>query len=393
MKAIAAAITLVVIAACRSGSPQPPSAAPTLRLLDLSPGDGPAVAVVGLPAEDVSRLRAARLSADDWSSLLRVVVEAGAGSADLPPVAGAYEVTADTIRFTPAFPLDRRVAYRIVFTPARLPGRSPSSIDAWRSRPVEMTVPRVDRHDAPVTRVLRTFPNDVLLENQLRIYLQFSAPMGLRRANDFVRLLDAQGQVVQGAFLPLDVSFWDAGHTRYTLLFDPGRVKRGVRPNIEDGRPMIAGRRYTLEVSADWRDAQDQRLVESFRQEFDVAPAVFEAIDPRQWRLRPPTAGTRQPLTVTFDRPLDHAIAQKALSVVASGGNTIVGVVALDDRSVQWTFTPASPWVAGPYQLAAASMLEDLAGNRIGRAFDFDPRTGPAPPEADTRLPFTIGSS
>ena len=56
-------------------------------------------------------------------------------------------------------------------------------------------------------------------------------------------------------------------------------------------------------------------------------------------------------------------------------------------------FRPAAPWTAGEYQLVALSILEDPAGNRIGRAFEVDMTkvtAAGASPEA-YRLPFKVG--
>ena len=109
----------------------------------------------------------------------------------------------------------------------------------------------------PTTTVTAVYPAAAVLpENTLRLYIEFSAPMGNRGALDFVRLLDERGQDVPIPFLPLQADFWNAEHTRYTLFFDPGRVKQGILPNQQLGRPLEAGREYTLEVSADWHDAQ-----------------------------------------------------------------------------------------------------------------------------------------
>ena len=45
-------------------------------------------------------------------------------------------------------------------------------------------------------------------------------------------------------------------------------------------------------------------------------------------------------------------------------------------RSTRWRrdgrSRPADPWRAGTYQLLALDILEDLAGNQIGRAFEVD---------------------
>ena len=41
-----------------------------------------------------------------------------------------------------------------------------------------------------------------------------------------------------------------------------------------------------------------------------------------------------------------------------------------DAHETRWTMTPNEPWRAGDYAVIALGILEDLAGNRIGRAFE-----------------------
>ena len=50
------------------------------------------------------------------------------------------------------------------------------------------------------------------------------------------------------------------------------------------------------------------------------------------------------------------------------------------------------PWQAGSYRLVVAMMLEDLAGNKVGRAFDVDVfRTVQKRLDASTMsLPFEV---
>ena len=78
--------------------------------------------------------------------------------------------------------------------------------------------------------------------------------------------LDDRGQEVVDAFLPLDADFWNDDRTRYTVFFDPGRVKRGILPNKQMGRALAAGKRYTLLVKREWRDGHGLPLKEEFRQ-------------------------------------------------------------------------------------------------------------------------------
>ena len=49
----------------------------------------------------------------------------------------------------------------------------------------------------------------------------------------------------------------------------------------------------------------------------------------------------------------------------------------LDDATVdasetRWSFRPTAPWTRDSYEIIALSILEDLAGNQIGRAFEVD---------------------
>ncbi|MDO8793147.1 MAG: hypothetical protein Q7J25_00835 [Vicinamibacterales bacterium] len=392
------AAVLVTAAACSLPQGQSPAAAPVIQTIETVPGAGVStLAVVGLPEGDLAAVRTADLSDTGWHALLRVTATADEAAGDVPPVTGRYRVEGGTLRFEPAFPLDPLVAHRAVFDPVRLPPAPGRGGEAWRAEPITLAIGGTTAPVVPVTRVVQMFPPEVLLENQLRMYLQFSSPMGGRPARDYVRVLDEAGREVVDAFLPLDVSLWNADRTRCTLLFDPGRVKRGILPNAELGRPLTAGRRYTLVVSREWRDAEDQPLVEEFRRAFRVVPAALTAIEPTDWRLLPPAAGGREPLAVIFPRALDHALAERALVVRGPDGRQMEGAVAVDDAATRWRFTPATAWQPGTHQLRALSVLEDAAGNRVGRAFDADPRReGSVVDGGDIRteavIPFDVGA-
>jgi hypothetical protein len=70
---------------------------------------------------------------------------------------------------------------------------------------------------------------------------------------------------------------------------------------------------------------------------------------------------------VDFPRPLDYALLQRALSV-----DGVKGKVEVTRGETQWRFTPEDPWKPSEYRLTVNTTLEDLAGNRVGRAFDVD---------------------
>jgi hypothetical protein len=245
--------------------------------------------------------------------------------------------------------------------------------------------------------VSQVYPSsDTVPENQLRLYIHFSAPMGRRGGLDYVRLLNDRGEDVVDPFLPLDAEFWIGDRTRYTIFFDPGRQKRGILPNQEMGRSLEPGRSYTLVVSRDWLDAEGLPLKEDFRRTFRVVAADEQPLnDPSAWALQTPPRASRAPLVVTFNEPLDHGLLLRALGVTDAAGEPIQGTVQVTERERRWQFTPDQAWQPGPHRLKILSILEDLAGNRIGRAFEvdnFDRADRQAEPEAFTR-PFVIGTS
>jgi hypothetical protein len=48
---------------------------------------------------------------------------------------------------------------------------------------------------------------------------------------------------------------WDNEQMRLTVLFDPGRIKRGLVSQEELGMATQAGRKYRLVIDQDWPDA------------------------------------------------------------------------------------------------------------------------------------------
>lgn len=392
--AVVLAAAFALVPACSRPSGQE-SGAPDgdvrIRLSAASSG-ALAVDVEGLPAADLARLEREPPAREAWQALLRVQVARSDGaSAGLPPVLGDYAVGDGVLRFTPRYPFDPGQRYDIVFDPSLLPSArhgSPSSPASPVSATLELPAP--DR--APSTRVAAVYPSALEVpENHLRLYIVFSAPMGLGAGSPYIRLVDEHGGPLDDPFLPLDVDLWNADRTRFTVLYDPGRVKRGILPNEEMGRPLAVGRTYVLEIDAGWRDAEGQPLVAPFRREFRVGPPQERALDPADWRLEVPAAGTRDPLAVIFPAPLDYGLLQRALRVVTGGGQPLAGEIRVEREETRWVFTPNAPWQPGAHLLVAAATLEDVAGNRIGRAFEVDESAGPGARRATgARVPFRI---
>ena len=332
--------------------------------LDLGNPQHPSVVVGGLSRRDLAALERAQLPNEAWTALLRVSVVPDDGRPIYVAVAGGYAVTGGVVRFTPLFPLDPGRRYNVSFTPAAAGAGLTQIPEA--SRQVQMPAAPV----TPPTTVAAIYPTGPAVpSNLLRMYLEFSGPMGIRTGQDYVKILDAAGAEMPGALLPLDTDLWNGEHTRFTILFDPGRVKRGILPNRATGRPLEPGVTFTIVVRREWPDAQGKPLASEFRKEYRVGPPIEAPLSTKPWGLAAPPAGSREPLRLTFPSPLDHGLVQRALSVVR-GETAIPGEVSVANGETEWRFVPRDAWRPGEYVVSVLPVLEDPAGNRIGHAFE-----------------------
>ena len=371
-----AATVLVVTAGC-SGAGGPDTAAPPVEIRIQTPGDDSekaSIAVGGLMAEDLTALRTGELTDDEWAELLRVTVVAqdqgdNDGGLETPPVLGSYAVGDDgLLRFSPMFPFDPGRPYSVRFDPTRLPGRESAAADPTVA---VVALPRPDVE--PTTVVDRIFPSgDRLPENQLKLYLHFSAPMSNVDGLQYLSLRDARGRAVEEPFLPLGTEFWDLDHLRYTVFFDPGRIKQGIELNERLGRPLQEGATYSLVVDPTWPDAEGNPLQAPFEKRFTVGPTDMTPLDTATWRLRVPASGSTQRLVVSMPEPLDHALMRRAIGVEDETGRRVDGEVEVGNWETRWMLTPSQPWTAGAYALVALPIVEDLAGNKIGTPFEID---------------------
>ena len=245
---------------------------------------------------------------------------------------------------------------------------------------------------APSTVVREVYPTgDVVPMNLLRMYVQFSAPMSDGHSYDFVKLFAGDSLVEEPFFTAGGtVELWDPERTRLTVLFDPGRIKRDLKPHEEMGLPLRTGKRYRLVIDSAWPDAQGRPLVRSYAKEFRVGAQDRALVRTTDWRLTRPRVGMNDSLVLTFPEPLDRALLMRLLTVHDSAGRPIAGDIVVSDRETRWAFVPREPWRSGPYALHVDTELEDLAGNNLRKLFDVAPgdtaATGVA--GAVVRMPF-----
>lgn len=311
-------------------------------------------ALGGLDAGALSR----RLALYTSEALLR-----RGDSQAVPSVAGRIVIQDGTVCFVPRFPFAGGVSYSLLVNPA---GASESA-EVWE-------ILRPSTEASSTAEVLGIYPTAAELPvNLLRVYVHFSAPMseGWAARSITVKRVDT-GETLEGVFLPPEPELWDAQRRRLTMLLDPGRIKRGLVPNLELGYSLVEGTTISISIDAAFRDATGQTLRAGAERSYDIGPALRSRLDPYAWRLTPPASGSRDALRVEFDRPLDHGLLQHCLSVRDGDGSTVEGVGKVGLGEWRWSFTPDAPWQTGEYALVVEPRLEDVAGNSPARVFDRD---------------------
>jgi hypothetical protein len=381
----ASVITLLFFALTRSAG----GAEPAVKLVSPKPGAPAVVEITGIDKAALTALTGAKLTAAEWPKVARLVVDDGTPEevAKKPPVAGDWSVTATGLAFEPLFPLAPGVKYCVFCDPGAAP-RTKLKADAFS---LSLVIPKPP--PGPRVRVLGIDPSpNRLPENTLRVYVHFSGPVARGDVYRHFKLVRDDGKRVLRPFVELDEELWSNDGTRLTLIFDPGRVKRGLSPREEHGPILEEGRRYALTVDANWPDADGRPLVAAYTKTFSVTAPDDEPVWPDQWKLIAPRGGTDAPLLVRLPKPHDRALLGRMLWVTDAAGKRVEGTVSVGGGERVVSFAPAKPWARGDYKLVIDAALEDVCGNRVGEPFEVDVfRPIPLKPETKlTERPFTV---
>jgi len=287
---------------------------------------------------------------------VRVFPGTAAVSDGLPPMAGRLVRDGAALCFVPRFAFLDGTSYTVT-----VDGTSAAVL--VRPRPGRLATTRVTG--------IRPTADEVPV-NLLRCYVWFSGPMSQGFAAEQVRLARDDGSPIAGALLPTEHELWDASRHRLTVLLDPARIKRGLPGHQEAGYPLVPGQPFRLIVGSGFPDAQGLPLRAPAQRRYHVGGEERRHVDPGRWVLTAPSAGTSEPLRVTFDRPLDHGLLARCLQVSGPDGRPVDGTPSIGRGEQSWQLAPSRAWAPGSHQLVVDPVLEDLAGNSVSRVFDRD---------------------
>ncbi|MEM9076186.1 MAG: hypothetical protein AAGC43_04060 [Bacteroidota bacterium] len=222
--------------------------------------------------------------------------------------------------------------------------------------------------DTPVVQAV--YPSSQIVpENLLRIYIQFSSPMKTIGNLEKIKLLDENNKEVRNVFFNNAYELWNKEQTQLTLILDPARVKTGLVANNTLGRALRPDAKYTLTIEG-LEDVNHKKMLKPFKKEWKVITADNKVPDIKNWRFNMPKANTKDKYIVHFPQMLDYNSLKQRLLLTDSKKKAIEGQVEIKGRETEWHFSPKEPWRCGNYILHVNSRLEDPAGNNINGLFD-----------------------
>ncbi|MEM7126776.1 MAG: hypothetical protein AAF702_10650 [Chloroflexota bacterium] len=324
----------------------------------------------------------------DYSELLQVYVGDGSDCCEnKAPIAGRYEADNKSVRFMPQFDFVEGQDYviRVQHQSEDKGGEDKESEDKGVFHKL---TPFKIQANTPVVKpeVTAIYPSgDTLPENVLRFYIHFSTPMKPHVAFDYIKLVDASGNVDDAAFMQFKQELWSEDRTRLTVLMDPGRIKRNVATNLSLGPALNQGERYQFVVEGGWPTANGTETLATFSKSFSVSDGLRELPNAENWEISAPTIGTNDTLEIKFDRPFDHQLLHKDIQVFSATGEEIQGESFIGNHETEWHFQPKEAWVEEQITIVVDSELEDVAGNNFRDLLDHSIET-----ETRDRAPILI---
>lgn len=273
---------------------------------------------------------------------------------------GQYTTKGNYLIFKPYFPFEKGMTY-IVKTK-----NADSDTYSYHSFQIEK------KETVGDAKVINIYPSaEQLPENLLRFYIYFNTPMKKGQALKHIQLIDAEGNTDKHAFMQFKEELWSGDGKRLTILFDPGRIKRGVSTNMRRGPALEATNQYQIRISNTWQDVYGQPL-ETTTKDIEVVEAYRTKIKANEWRINQPKAQSYEALTVHFDRIMDHALIQSMIQLKDRKGNPLAGYWEISEQEQQIQFIPEKKWKKGKYQIVIDSRLEDVAGNNLQNLLDYN---------------------
>lgn len=224
------------------------------------------------------------------------------------------------------------------------------------------------------------------------MYFEFDSRMQQTQSMlDFVKVTNLSENKEVNIFLPLENELWNLDKTRLTLWLDPGRIKKDLTPNKEQGIPIEKGQEYQIEIVETLEDEQGNSLDRNYTKPFYVEGRDESKPTINDWQLTIPEVDTKSGLGIDFQESLDCILISETIQIF-KGKEEVKGSFFVSKKGNSVVFIPENTWEKGNYQIKIQSRLEDLAGNNLNRLFDEDLENRGEADDSDFKvLKFEVG--
>ncbi len=218
--------------------------------------------------------------------------------------------------------------------------------------------------------VSKIYPtSNILPENLLRIYIQFSEPMRTNNNLKLIKLYDENNQEIKGAIFNNVQELWDTSQKQLTLIFDPSRVKTGLIAHENLGRALEVNKTYYLKIEP-LKSVSGEIMPQTMYKRIKVSKADFNSPNIHHWKINPPKKYTNNALKIDFDQSIDMMSLYHRISVYDGNNNLVLGNLKIGDGEKTWSFFPEKPWKKHQYFIRINSRLSDPSGNNLNGLFD-----------------------
>ncbi|MDH7445543.1 Ig-like domain-containing protein [Aquimarina sp. 2201CG14-23] len=272
---------------------------------------------------------------------------------DATPILGKVVEKQEYIQFVPMVPFVLDQKYTLVYD---------NIIDYY-------TIPIPPNYLYP--QIKEIYPSaSTLPSNLLKWYVRFSKPISDIHVYDHIKFLNASGDTISRAALPLENALVSDDSTLLTIWIEPGRQKRGLKPNKKLGAVFVVGETYTLLVSKRIKDTKGVSMQENYSHSFLITSSDRLSPNVKDWKIKAPVMNSVVDLEIQCNEAMDYGSTIDRIKIFNSDHIEIQGIWACRDKETLLAFTPIDPWKKDHYQILFDPSIEDLAGNNLERLFD-----------------------
>lgn len=296
-----------------------------------------------------------RVKFHDWntstSNIKVFLVDSKKNKTESIPIIGSFVKKDGDLIFTPKFSLLENVPYLL----------------QTEKGDIGFSLKTSNNNVPIITAVYPTA--DELPENLLRMYIQFSSPMKTVGNLEHIKLINEQGEEVKGAIFNNVYELWDDSQTQLTIIFDPARVKTGLRANETLGRALEPEKTFHLVID-ELENIYGKKLAHPFTKTFKVVAEDIISPSPDSWEFMLPKSNDNQPLTINFLDAVDKMSLLIRIQIYNDKDQMVQGKIHLKNQEKTWEFVPENDWNKGKYLAKINSRLADPSGNNLNGLFD-----------------------